>query len=234
KLFTLILIALLALPTMNVFGQQLDGPPPLPSKEKKLYLTVFLQGFFDVTDMHKVIADPSGPVYQWPGAIVDTITVELHDAADYTNIVYTAYGVNLNQDGTANTGSKTYVSIPPTYNGSYYITVNHRNHIETTTAAEVLFNTASITYDFTTSASQAYGSNMKMLSTGVYGLFAGDVQKDGTLEPLTDLANVKLKIDTFQGGYINEDVDGDGLVEPLSDLAKVKLAIDNFVTAVHP
>ncbi|MFZ4414978.1 MAG: dockerin type I domain-containing protein, partial [Bacteroidales bacterium] len=211
-------------------------PPDMPTKEKKLYLTVYLQGFFDATDMHKVIADATGPVYQWPGAIVDTITVELHDATNYANIVYTAYGVNLNQDGTANSGSKTYVSIPSSYNGDYRITVKSRNHVETTTAASVPFNTASITYNFTTAATQAYGSNMKesTAGSGIFVLYVGDVNQDGAIEPLTDLAAVKAAINTYTGGYIPVDVNGDGVVEPLTDYAIVKAAINTYVTATLP
>ena len=163
KLFTLILIALLALPTMNVFA---GTPPDMPTKEKKLYLTVYLQGLFNGVDMNKTVSDPTGPVYQWPGTIVDTITVELHDAANYANIVYSVYGVNLNQYGTDNSGAKNYVSIPSNYNGDYYITVKTRNHVETPTATSVLLNTAIITHNFTSAATQAYGSNMKESAPG--------------------------------------------------------------------
>ena len=211
KLFTLILIALLALPTMNVFA---GTPPDMPAKEKKLYLTVYLQGLFNGTDMNKTVSDPTGPVYQWTGTIVDTITVELHDATNYANIIYTAYGVNLNQDGTTNTGTKTYISIPSTYTGDYRITVKTRNHIETTTAASVPFNTASITYNFTTAATQAYGSNMKEVTTGVFAIYVGDVNQDGNILS-DDFNSVFSATKAIIVGYSNYDVNGDGNV--LSD-----------------
>ncbi|MFZ4414811.1 MAG: hypothetical protein ACOYOV_17125, partial [Bacteroidales bacterium] len=196
-------------------------PPDMPTKEKKLYLTVFLQGFFNGTDMDKVVADATGPTYQWAGTIVDTVTVELHDAADYTNIVYTAYGVNLNQDGTTNTGAKTYVSIPSSFNGSYYITVKHRSHIETTTFDVVPFNTATINYNFTTAANQAFGSNMKETapSSGIFALYSGDINQDGLVN-LTDLSAVNFSALQIETGYLVNDLNGDGLVN-LTDLSAV-------------
>ncbi len=227
KLFTLILIALLALPTMNVLGQ-----PGMPTKEKKLYLTVFLQGLYNGVDMNKTISDPSVPDYQWPGTIVDTVTVELHDAADYTNIVYTAYGVNLNQDGTTNTGIKTYVSIPSSYNGDYYITVKTRNHVETTTAASVLFNTASITYDFSSAATQAFADNQVLLAPGVYGIYLGDINQDGNV--LGDDFNFVFSAfkDGITGYSIN-DINGDGNVLG-DDFNLVFSAFKNGVAKIVP
>jgi len=227
KLFTLILITLLALPTMNVLGQ-----PSMPTREKKLYLTVYLQGFYNGVDMNKVVSDPTGPVYQCAGTIVDTITVELHDATNYANIIYTAYGVNLNQDGTTNTGAKTYISIPSSFTGSYYITVKHRNHVETTTAAEVSFNTASITYNFTTAATQAFGSNMKEVSTGVFAMYVSDITQDGFINGL-DLSAVNSDVLQQLTGYLSSDVNGDGYVNGL-DLSAVNSNVLLQISVVTP
>ncbi len=43
----------------------------------------------------------------------------------------------------------------------YYIVIRHRNHIETWSASPVSFAADTIFYDFTTSASKAYGNNQK-------------------------------------------------------------------------
>lgn len=43
----------------------------------------------------------------------------------------------------------------------YYIVINHRNHIETWSANPLSFASDTIFYDFTTSASKAYGNNQK-------------------------------------------------------------------------
>ncbi|MFZ4399880.1 MAG: hypothetical protein ACOYO1_07590 [Bacteroidales bacterium] len=228
KLFTLILIAVFVLPSMA------QTPPPMPSKEKKLNLTVFLQGLYNGTDMNKAQDFVAGnPVDKFSGTIADVITVELHDAVTYATINYTVLA-DLNQNGTATTGGKTYISIPNTYSGSYYITVKHRNHVETTTANPVSFTDANITCNFTDAATKAFGSNMKLLAPGVYGLFAGDINGDGLIEPLTDLAAVKATIDTYGSGYVPSDINGDGNIEPLTDLAMVKAAIDTYVTAILP
>ncbi|NVN96079.1 MAG: hypothetical protein HXX18_12430 [Bacteroidetes bacterium] len=231
KLFTLILIALLALPTMNVLGQT---PPPMPTGgEKQLNLTVFLQGFYNGSEMTQCLLD-DGATPKFSGTIVDTITVELHNSADYTIIEYSACGVELQTNGTANSPGKTYIGVPKTFNGLYYITVKTRNHIETTTAAPVDFSSTIskyVNYDFSTSPDKAYGyypgiyeSMIQPFGTGTaYCLYAGDITQDG----LVDFDDISIANDDFYlsiVGYDVADINGDGMV----DISDRSIANDNF------
>ncbi|MBK6878673.1 MAG: hypothetical protein IPG99_20120 [Ignavibacteria bacterium] len=47
----------------------------------------------------------------------------------------------------------------------YYIVLTHRSAIETWSAAGNSFTANSMNYNFTTSSSQAYGSNLRLLGT---------------------------------------------------------------------
>lgn len=201
--------------------QHLTAQPPMPFKEKQLTLKVFLQGFYDAgTGQMNQCMIEDGVTPKFSGTTVDTIYVELRSATDYTTIVHTATAINLNQNGTAVTPGKTYISIPAAFNGSYYITVRTRNHLETTTAAPVSFATTTINYDFTTAATQAYGSNM-MLKGTAYCLYAGDINQDGVINNAGDVATVFSNVLNGSTGFIISDVNGDGIVVVSGDVSTV-------------
>ncbi len=243
----LILIVLLAFPTISAIGQPCmpgyvwNGTACVPAgTEKQLYLKVLFQGFQDVygtpTAMVKCQGDAGD---QFTGVITDTCTVELHDSiSGYSNIIYAAHGVEIDQDGTAHSTGKTYVSIPSIYTGTYYITIRHRNHIETTSAFTQSFVGATVTYDFTTAINKAYGSNQILLN-GKAWIFAGDIYiplnnppQDGIVET-ADIQSIITAIDAFSSGYTNDDLNGDGIVET-ADYQMVVTATDNFIGAVTP
>jgi len=94
----------------------------------------------------------------------------------------------------------------------YYIVINHRNSIETWSANPVQIN-STVNYDFTTSQSQAYGdgvnSSMKYMGSGVYAIYGGDVNQDGTIDIL-DLQWTENDASNFAFGYNASDCNGDG------------------------
>ena len=75
--------------------------------------------------------DDSGA--HWPEGIADHISVELHNSSNYSSIEFAINDIELTTSGTAS------VTVPAAYSGLYYITIKHRNHIETTTALPVSF-----------------------------------------------------------------------------------------------
>ncbi|MCX6162122.1 MAG: YCF48-related protein [Ignavibacteriae bacterium] len=106
-------------------------------------------------------------------------------------------------------------------NGNYYIVVNHRNHLETWSKLPQAFVTnISVAYDFSTSASQAFGDNMKQIGT-VWVLYGGDANRDGSIDAL----DVALFIVQFgNSGYLSCDFNGDGSVDALD----VPIIVANF------
>jgi hypothetical protein len=147
---------------------------------------------------------------QYPGTVSDQFTFELHDPVTYLTTIWSNANTNLNKDGTA------IITVPLTFTGSYYLTIKQRNSISTVSGAPVLLSTPNITYDFSTAATQAFGSNQKIIATGIYGFFAGDVNQDGIID-LSDLIRVGNQAALAGSGYIPEDINGDGLVD-LSDI----------------
>lgn len=172
-----------------------------------LELDVFLEGFYmgggalqPNLSTVEISTDPTES---------DTITVNLWAPANLANTDpdYSVVGV-LHTDGHAS------IQFPgATIGNSYYVAVKHRNHVETWSHDPVAF-TATTNYDFTQALSSAYddGVNppMKALGDGNYGLYAGDINQDGTVDG-QDM-NV---IDNNNGffGYDNSDINGDGATD---------------------
>jgi carboxypeptidase T len=186
-------------------------------------LTVMLEGLYNGAGTMRKAQDASGN--HFPGNTADQITVELHDAANYGAIVYTAVNINLSTTGTA------MVEIPGTFNGSYYVTIRHRNSIETTTAGPVALTGGPINYDFTTGASRAFGDNLLNIG-GVYVIYGGEVYQDGLID-LSDMVLVEADINLFATGYLVTDVNGDGLVD-LSDMILIEQNMNLFISSVLP
>ena len=187
----------------------------------KLNLKVFLQGYYIGNgNMQPVLQN------QGIGNIsneTDTITVELHNAA---GLVESRKGV-LNTDGTA------LLSFSPK-NASYYIYIIHRNTIITSSATAISFtpgNTSS--FDFTTSASKAYGDNQVQVDPGVFALYTGDLNQDGYIDPF-DYPQFDSDNQSFISTvYIASDMNGDGFVDPF-DYPIFDANNQSFISSVLP
>ena len=177
---------------------------------RTLNLKVFLEGLYTGGGLMREAQDDFGA--HFGSGIADQITVELHNSTTYGTVVYSASNVELNTSGEA------VLSISSIYSGSYYITIKHRNSIETTTSLPVSFTGGTINYDFTTAASQAYGDNQIAVG-GIFAIFGGDVNQDGLVDS-GDLIPVGNEAALASTGYLPEDVTGDGLVD-LVDLLVV-------------
>ncbi|MFZ1322957.1 MAG: M14 family zinc carboxypeptidase [Ignavibacteria bacterium] len=117
--------------------------------------------------------------------------------------------------------------------GNYYIVVKHRNSIETWSKAggEVYTFGGSNSYDFTSSISQAFGSNLILTDTK-YCIYSGDVNQDGNID-LSDASLIDNDAFNFESGYLPTDVNGDGVV----DVADAVFADNNgfnFVGKITP
>lgn len=192
-------------------------------------IKTFLQGLYNTgsSQMNKAQDFVGGAlVDKFQGTVADLITIELHDAATYANIIRTISNVELNQDGMAQ------FQVPATFNGSYYVTIKNRNHLETVSALPIDFSTGNVEYDFTTAATQAYGSNMKVLESGVFGIYAGDVNQDGLCSG-SDIISANDKVRLTSTGYIVQDANGDGVMSG-SDLIIINDNVRFTVESVLP
>jgi hypothetical protein len=155
---------------------------------------------------------------------VDDITVELRDGSNALMATTTA-SLQTNGDATA-----TFTSGPT---GSYYIVVKHRNAIDTWSATTQSVSTSTpLTYDFSNAASKAYGSNMVLLSAGVYGFYSGDLNDDGSIDS-SDFPDLFNDSDNLIEGYYATDLNGDGFVDS-SDFPVLFNNNDNLISVVSP
>ena len=159
-----------------------------------------------------------------PFQISDTLRAYLRNIASPYSIVDSAKGV-LSSSGVLNL---TFVN---SNSGSFYIDLKHRNSIRTWSKPFVPIVNDSIVYDFTTAASQAYGSNM--IQKGArWCIYSGDVNQNGCIDG-SDISDVDNDVFNFVTGYVNTDVNGDNVANAL-DLGIVDNNTFNFVCAARP
>jgi len=180
---------------------------------KSLTLKAYLEGLWNGVSLNKVKeSNLQGDTWdKFEGTTADTLSILLADNNAPHQIAYALHGIALNTDGTI------MLSIPPEYNGSYYIVIKHRQSVETWSSDPVSFSGFAINYDFTISASQAYGNNEKSLGA-VWAIYTGDVSQNGYVE-LNDVNAVFNSVRASGYGYILFDINGNGFAE-VDDLNK--------------
>lgn len=185
---------------------------------------VFLQGPYDATAhamrtglrTSNVLSSHFG-VVPIPVNAVDSISIEIRDSlsAAKSHVVKVTPAWLL-KDGTLRAFTdtmKNHVEFAETAPGPYYIVVRHRNHLPVMSATAQTLSASSGLYDFTTTQTQAYGTNpMKGLEAGVFGMYAGNNDGDNLITVL-DYNAVALHL--FQAGYIVCDHDLSGMITVL-------------------
>ncbi|MBK6507968.1 MAG: hypothetical protein IPG02_20545 [Ignavibacteria bacterium] len=139
----------------------------------------------------------------------DTINLELRNRIYPFDLVDSCIGVI---DSLNFTGLFTFNNAP---DGKYYLVIKHFQSIETwsKSGGDSLVANGSINhYDFTSSAPQAYGNNLK-LKGGKYCLISGDVYQDGFIDG-SDLLIIDNDAYTFSTGrFLISDINGDGFAD---------------------
>jgi len=116
--------------------------------------------------------------------------------------------------------------------GNYYIAVTHRNSVETWSNQPLNFTQSNPSlYDFTNSASKAFGNNL-IQKGSKYCIFSGDVNQDGTVD-ISDLSQIDNDAYNFTSGYVSTDINGDDIVD-LTDAAATDNNANNFISKITP
>jgi hypothetical protein len=208
----------------NSCGEGAESTLQIEPGIKTLNLTsVILQGLYNGSGEMNQAWDEFGP--RWEAGVADHIAIELHSSTNYSTIVYTAVDVELKTDGTAS------VTIPAEYNGSYYITIKHRNSVETTSASAVSFSPVTINKSFG-SRSDVYGGNLGESGDGYYVIYAGDVNQDGFIDT-QDFIGVDNDSYNYRSGYLVTDVDGNGFIDT-NDYIFIDNNNYNYIGTIHP
>jgi len=213
--------------TITVF---VNGLPPVTVTitqngilNKTLNLMVLLEGLYAGSGMMNPAMDENG--FHWGGTIADKISVELRESNNYSSVAYSASNIDLNTNGTAT------VTFPSSISGMYYITIRHRNCIETVSASPLSFAESAFSYAFD-HESKAYGGNIRQTNDGSWVIWCGDANQDGLVDS-TDMILIDNDASDFQTGYLVTDLNGDGLVDS-SDMVVVDNNASLFISSVTP
>lgn len=159
----------------------------------------------------------------------DNVKMYLRSAYSPYSIVDSATAVI---DSVTHTGLFTFNNA---VSGKYYLAMKHFNTIETWSKSggeTILGDGTTYNYNFTTTASQAFGNNMVLKGTK-YCIYSGDPNQDGIVDGAdgslidTDAFNI------VSGSYITTDLDADGIVDA-SDYAIFDNNAFNFIGKVTP
>ena len=144
-------------------------------------------------------------------SIVDWVLVDLRTGTDSSTTIKRKAAF-LKKDGSivGLNGNDT-ISFSGISSGNYYVVVRHRDHLAVMSSIGI--STNPINYNFTTGSGQYYGGSAgaKQLETSVWGMVAGDANKDGQITG-SDFNVFNPKFMSATSGYENADWNMDGQV----------------------
>jgi hypothetical protein len=170
----------------------------------------------------------------YSSADVEDLKVELRSASN-GSLVGSPVVSTLKTDGNLQ-------AVFSNVSGSCYIVVksdsvysgtgsSQSNILETWSSNAVNLSTV-VNYDFSTDASKAYGNNQVHLGSGVYGIYNGDLNQDGSIES-TDYNLMENDVISILFGYYGSDINGDGVVESIDYLIMENL-IKSIIFSAKP
>jgi hypothetical protein len=173
----------------------------------------------------------SESVAKIPSNIVDWILVELRSAASGYAVV-AQRAAFLKNDGTIVDVDGAFALKFNNINyGNYYIVIKYINSIETwSKSGGVSFTTSTVSYDFTSAQSQAYGNNLVLKGTK-WCIYSGDINQDG----IVDSGDI-LCIDNDNSKYtfhVVNDLNVDDIIDS-SDLSLVAGNYYNYIGKILP
>jgi hypothetical protein len=190
----------------------------------KVSVKAFHEGFYK-TSTHFMEPVFLNAGYTLPASLSDSITLEIHDNSTAYNLLHVGKYA-WRTDGWIE------AKVPLGVIGSTVLfALKHRNGLLTWSQnAQILKST--LPYDFTTMASQAMGNNLRLLEPTVYGLYAGDLNQDETID-VFDYLLVEPDIINGSFGYLIADLNGDGSVDAF-DFMVMENSITQGRTSIHP
>lgn len=116
---------------------------------------------------------------------------------------------------------------------TYYIKIIHRNSIQTwsKSGGEVFTKYTTMNFDFTTSQSQAFGSNQIQIESA-WCIYSGDVNQDEVIDA-SDMSEIENDAYNSVSGYVRTDLTGDDFVDA-ADMSIVDNNAFNSVSVIHP
>jgi hypothetical protein len=193
-----------------------------PASNVNVALTAFLQGMY--VGSSTMTAAPFNADGVTSNTIADTITVELRTASG--NLAYSSVGT-INTSGVAN------ITFPGAAIGSsYYITIKHRNSVATATADTITILANGTSYNFSNAITKAFGDNMVDDGNGVFMIFTGDINQDGSVD-FNDYPSLDISSSNGDLGYLPFDLNGDASVD-FNDYPVIDVNSSNGIISILP
>lgn len=173
-----------------------------------LTVSAYIEGYYDnLTGLMKPVLQNS--FIAGAGATeCDTLIIELHESSSTLSSPVIAQS----HTGVLSTsGSITGIFPSSVIGNSYYIVLKHRSALQTWSANPILLG-ATTSYDFSTIPSNTFGSNVKLIVPGLYGMYMADLNYDGVVD-VADYPLWETESNNFGFGYLKEDMSGDGIVD---------------------
>ena len=161
-------------------------------------------------------------VSSMPADVVDWISLELRETVDGTTVQQKSMllkedgnivGVEYAQDNTVD-----YLQFDSAAPGDYFVVLRHRNHVDIISAAAATFtgnSTSANLLDFTSASTSAYTTGPSALTeveTGVWAMYTGDIDGDGSLVASDNTQWFNAFSAGVSDGYHNEDLNFDASV----------------------
>jgi len=143
-----------------------------------------------------------------PGDITDWVLVELRETINGEPVA--TRSALLRKDGmiTADNGIDEFILVDVP-DDNYYVVIIHRNHLTSASANTVYLTSNSPLIDLTTGPAQFFGEDAALLSSGVYGAYAGDTNASGVI---TNSDKDAIIENLNNSGYYSSDTNMSGVV----------------------
>jgi hypothetical protein len=204
-------------------------------------------GYIPTTSPYADGVSVNATVFNTTGAnaIVDWVWLELRDAATNTTIAASRSAL-LQRDGDVVDLDGTSPVLINATGKNYFVVINHRNHLGAMSLNTVALSETAVSVDFTNGSVSTFGTNaQKDMGSGVFGLWAGDLNNDGRVRYAgsgNDINDLQSTINNYPtntsgsnffpfNGYNNLDLDMNGQIRYAgsgNDTNKLQAIISNF------
>ena len=187
----------------------------------KIRLKMYFEGYYDNGKLRSLLNNVDGIS---PLNLCDSVQIFFYDSSTQ-NVIYSSKQI-------IDTAGFCQIIIP------YYIAntrlsigVTHRGSIETWSANPVMLDNA-IVYNFTNAQNKALANNLKDNGTGVFLIFTGDINQDGSID-FSDYPSLDMGSNYGDFGYLPTDLNGDASVD-FNDFPIIDINSSNGVIAIRP